>query len=97
MASGYIAQTWEGTTAVSSVNVWHEVDSLREEIFENRRWFHQYPELSFEEYKTAAKVASLLRSYGIEEVWENIGKTGVVALIRGAHPGPCIALRADMV
>ena len=97
MASGYITQNWESTTAKFPVNIWHEVDELKEEIIENRRWFHQYPELSFEEHKTSAKVAALLKSYGIVEVWENIGRTGVVALVRGENPGPCIALRADMV
>ena len=40
----------------------------------NRRWFHAHPELSFEEYITAAKVSELLRSYGITEIFENIGK-----------------------
>jgi amidohydrolase len=63
----------------------------------NRRWFHANPELSFQEVKTAAKVAELLRSYGITELWEGVGRTGVVALIRGgAGAGPCIGLRADM-
>jgi hippurate hydrolase len=38
----------------------------------------------------------LLRSYGITEVFENIATTGVVAVIRGGQPGPCIGLRADM-
>lgn len=30
------------------------------------------------------------------EIFPNVGKTGVVALIRGGNPGPCIALRADI-
>lgn len=56
-----------------------------------------HPELSFEEVETAAHVASLLRSFGIEEVFERVGRTGVVAIVRGgAGPGQCIALRADM-
>jgi amidohydrolase len=55
-----------------------------------------YPELSFQEFKTALKIVECLRSYGIDEIWENVGRTGVVALIRGGHPGPCIALRADI-
>ena len=57
------------------------------------RWFHANPELSFEEYKTADKVVELLRSYGITEIWEQVGRTGVVALIRGENPGKCCALR----
>jgi amidohydrolase len=52
--------------------------------------------LSFQEFKTAAKVVEILKSYGITEIWEGVGRTGVVALIRGGREGPCIALRADM-
>ncbi|CAE7638651.1 cpsA2, partial [Symbiodinium microadriaticum] len=66
------------------------------EMYANRRWFHEHPELSFEEVNTAARIVELLKSYGISEIWEEIGRTGVVALIRGGQPGPCIALRADM-
>eukprot|EP00047_Mylnosiga_fluctuans_P019761 m.85794 g.85794 ORF g.85794 m.85794 type:complete len:398 (+) comp8254_c0_seq1:87-1280(+) len=73
-----------------------EVTALKAEIVENRRYFHAHPELSFQEVQTAAHVAALLRGYGITEIFEQIGKTGVVALIRGGAPGPCVALRADM-
>jgi amidohydrolase len=42
-------------------------------------------------------VTSTLPDIGIAEVWEGIGWTGVVGLIRGGRgPGPCVALRADM-
>ena len=73
-----------------------EVLAIQDEIVANRRWFHAHPELSFQEVKTAAKVAELLRSYGITEIWEGVGRTGVVGLIRGGKPGPCVGLRADM-
>jgi metal-dependent amidase/aminoacylase/carboxypeptidase family protein len=79
-----------------SVNIISEVHDLKDEIILNRRWFHANPELSMVEFITAAKVAELLRSYGISEVFEKVGQTGVVALIRGSEPGPCIGLRADM-
>ena len=65
-------------------------------LVENRRWFHQHPELSFKEFVTARKIAELLRGYGIPEVFEGIAVTGVVALIRGGRPGKCVALRADI-
>ena len=68
---------WDSCTCTSTVQVLPEVYAIKDEIVENRRWFHQYPELSFEELKTAAKVVSLLKSYGITEVYENIGRTGV--------------------
>lgn len=73
-----------------------EIGALRDEIIANRRHFHANPELCFKEHKTAARVAELLRSYGITEVWEGVGQTGVVAMIHGGRAGPCIALRADM-
>jgi amidohydrolase len=60
-----------------------------------RRDFHQHPELSNRETRTADVVAKRLRSYGLE-VKTGIAVTGVTALLRGAQPGPRIALRADM-
>jgi amidohydrolase len=60
-----------------------------------RRHFHQYPELSNRETKTAAKIAEHLRSLGIE-VETGVAHTGVVGLLKGGKPGPVIALRADM-
>lgn len=84
------------STAKSDVAVLSEVQALFPEIVENRRWFHAHPELSFQEVNTAARIAEILRGYGIEEVFEQVGRTGVVALIRGGSEGPCIALRADI-
>jgi len=73
------------------------VAALQDEMVAWRRKLHAAPELSFEERETAAFVAATLRSFGIAEVVEGVGRTGVVALIRGgAGDGECIALRADM-
>src|ERR1700733_3062498 len=60
-----------------------------------RRDIHQHPELGNREFRTAKLVADHLRKLGIE-VKEGVGKTGVVGILRGGKPGPCIALRADM-
>ncbi|MDX2183855.1 MAG: amidohydrolase [Gemmatimonadaceae bacterium] len=60
-----------------------------------RRDIHANPELSFEEVRTAALVAAHLKSLGLE-VQTNVGKTGVVGILRGGRPGPVVALRADM-
>lgn len=60
-----------------------------------RRDIHAHPELSFEETRTAALVAEHLRGLGIE-VQTEVGKTGVVGILRGGRPGPVVALRADM-
>ncbi len=60
-----------------------------------RRDFHEHPELSYEEVRTAGVVARHLRGLGLE-VRTGIAQTGVVGVLRGARPGPVIALRADM-
>jgi len=60
-----------------------------------RKQIHAWPELGFEEAKTSALVAEILRSLGLEPV-TGIGGTGVVAVIDSGQPGPVIGLRADM-
>ena len=60
-----------------------------------RRDFHMHPELGFQEVRTAGIVARELQNLGLE-VTTGVGKTGVVALIEGSHPGPTLLLRADM-
>jgi amidohydrolase len=70
-------------------------DKIESKCIEWRRNIHQNPELGNNEFRTAKLIASHLRSLGIE-VKEGVGKTGVVGILRGAKPGPCIGLRADM-
>lgn len=60
-----------------------------------RRDFHQYPELGFQEFRTSEIVAGELTSFGLE-VSRNIGKTGVIGLLKGKNPGKTILLRFDM-
>jgi amidohydrolase len=69
--------------------------SIEPKLIEWRRHFHQFPELSNREIKTAAKIADHLKSLGIE-VKTGIAHTGVVGILKGGKPGPVIALRADM-
>ncbi|WP_078550745.1 M20 family metallopeptidase [Litchfieldia alkalitelluris] len=59
-----------------------------------RRYLHQHPELSFQEYETAAFIANFYKELGIE-VRTNVGGNGVVAKVVGSKPGPTVALRAD--
>jgi amidohydrolase len=61
-----------------------------------RRDIHQNPELSNREVRTAALVAEHLRALGLEEIRTGLAHHGVTAVLRGAKPGPRIALRADM-
>ena len=79
-----------------SLNIHPAVEALYPEMVSNRRWFHAHPELSFEEVETAAYVTAELRKIGLTEIYEKVGLTGVVGVIRGQNAGPTIGLRADM-
>ncbi len=70
-------------------------DKIEQKIIDWRRDFHKNPELGNSETRTAAIVAKHLKALGIE-VQTGVAKTGVVGLLKGALPGPTIALRADM-
>lgn len=71
-------------------------EALRGQLVTQRRDFHMHPELSNREERTARVVAERLRAIGLEDVKINVAKHGVTALLRGAKPGPVIAVRADM-
>ncbi|MEE9320505.1 MAG: M20 aminoacylase family protein [Granulosicoccus sp.] len=74
------------------------LDNLLPEITAWRHELHQHPELGFEVHRTAAFVAAKLREFGIDEVVEGIGQTGVVGVIHGRSrdSGKVVGLRADM-
>ena len=69
--------------------------NIEDKVIEWRRDFHQNPELSNREFKTAEKIASYLKSLGIE-TQTGIAKTGVVGILKGDKPGKTVALRADI-
>ena len=68
---------------------------LQQQVVDWRRDFHQHPELSNREERTAKVVAEELRKMGLQPK-TGIAHHGVVAIIKGGRPGPKIALRADM-
>ena len=70
-------------------------DALEPEVIALRRHFHQYPELSNREFETAKRIAKELQAMGLEPE-TGIASTGVVAILKGAKPGPLVALRADI-
>jgi amidohydrolase len=80
------------TTLAASTPVDAALDA---QVIAWRRDLHQHPELGHRETRTAGMVAEHLRSLGLE-VREGIAGTGVSAVLRGALPGPRLALRADM-
>jgi amidohydrolase len=63
-----------------------------------RRDLHAHPELGFEEFYTSGRVTEALKVCGVDEVHTGIGKTGVVAVIKGQSTasGRMVGLRADM-
>ncbi|MEP6710773.1 MAG: amidohydrolase [Ferruginibacter sp.] len=69
--------------------------AIQPKLIEWRRHIHQNPELGNREFKTAAYIVEHLKNLGLE-IQTGVAKTGVVAILKGGKPGPCIALRADM-
>lgn len=73
-----------------------DLDSYHEDTLAIRRHLHQHPEPSFEEKETAAFLLAKLKSYGIDDIREQVGNGyGMVATIHGSKPGLTIGLRAD--
>ena len=72
------------------------IDRTEQRVIDWRRHIHANPELSYQETQTAAYIAEQLRAMPGIEVRTGLAKTGVKAVLRGAQPGPVIALRADM-
>jgi amidohydrolase len=71
------------------------IDKIEPKCIAWRKDIHQHPELGNREFRTAKLIADHLKQLGFE-VKEGVAKTGVVGILRGGKPGPCIALRADM-
>ena len=82
-----------GLTAQQSIQ--QDILEIEDKLIEWRRDFHQNPELSNREFKTAEKIAKHLTDIGLK-VETNIAKTGVVAILEGDQPGKVIAIRADI-
>jgi amidohydrolase len=68
---------------------------MEPQIIAWRRHLHQYPELSFQEEKTPAMIADILRELQFDEVRTGVGGRGVVGVLHGGKPGATVALRAD--
>lgn len=76
--------------------VLNSIAEMAEEMKAWRRYLHARPELGLDCHETASFVAERLRAFGVDEIHEGIGRTGIVALIGGRGPGRTIGLRADM-
>jgi len=95
MKKSLILLTFAPMLSMAQSNLDKSVASIRDSVITWRRAIHQHPELSNREFKTSAFVADHLKKLGLE-VHTGVGKTGVVAILRGGKPGPVVALRADM-
>jgi len=84
--------------AATHAGVYRRLVDWHGELSAFRRDLHAHPELGFEERRTAGRVVEALRVAGVDEIHENIGKTGVVGLVHGRRRASKrgIGLRADM-
>ena len=75
-----------------------QIAQFHPELTAFRRDLHAHPELGFEEVYTGARVKEALKVCGVDEVHDGIGRTGIVAVIRGQGRGSAsmVGLRADM-
>lgn len=87
------------TSIYSQSTDYNKVDQFAKEIektiIDLRRSFHQNPELSNREFKTAETIAGIMTQMGFK-VDTGIAKTGVVAVLDSGRPGPTVGLRADI-
>ncbi len=94
-AASLVGQVVEPYPGVLASDIERLSSQIESEVIAWRRDIHQNPELGNREFRTSALVADHLRSLGLP-VQTGVAHTGVVALLRGALPGPVVALRADM-
>lgn len=80
---------------ISRAYISNAANKIEQKVIDWRHDIHQNPELGNREFRTAELIATHLKSLGIE-VQTKVGVTGVVGILKGAQPGPVIALRADM-
>ena len=76
----------------------NRIAGMQDDITAWRRDLHAHPEILYETHRTSAIVADKLKEFGCDEVVTGIGRTGVVAVIKGKtdHSSKVIGLRADM-
>lgn len=72
-----------------------KTSTIEEAMIVWRRDFHMHPELGFDEHRTSARIAELLRDFGLE-VHQGIGGTGVVGVLQRGNGQKSVGLRADM-
>ena len=82
-------------SAITDAEINATVDRDASAMIELRHQVHQHPELSNREFETSKLVAERLRALGLD-VQTGIAHTGVVGVLKGAKPGPVIAVRSEL-
>ncbi|WP_339289039.1 amidohydrolase [Ureibacillus sp. FSL K6-0786] len=80
---------------IATKDIVAEAKAIESQIVSWRRYLHQYPELSFQEYETAKYIEERLSEIEGISIQTNIGKTGIIATISNGE-GKTVAVRADM-
>ena len=96
-----MSETASTSRLSASGRAFAHITQFHPELTEFRRDLHVHPELGFEEVYTAKRVADALKLCGVDEVHTQIGKTGVVGVVKGElgkarASQRMIGLRADM-
>lgn len=74
-----------------------EIEGRKEQLIALRRDFHRYPELSFQEKRTASVIEAQLHNLNLEEVRSGLnGVHAVVGTLKGGRPGRTVLIRADI-
>ncbi len=88
------AQSISASSLASAIDA--AAQSIDAQVISWRRDIHEHPELGNREFRTSKLVIDHLRNLGFDEIRTEVAHTGVVGLLKGALPGPVVALRADM-
>lgn len=70
------------------------IHSVEPYVIDQRRYFHENPELSWKEFNTSKRIQEELRKMDIPFITGC--KTAVVGIIKGENPGPTLGIRADI-
>ena len=71
-----------------------EIAALTDDMIALRRDFHRHPELGLHEVRTSQIVVDYLQNLGLEV--RRCAGTGVIGVLKGAHPGKTVLMRCDM-
>ena len=88
----------QGSRLKAGGRAFAHIAQFHPELTALRRDLHAHPELGFEEVYTGKRVVEALKVCGVDEIHQGIGRTGIVAVIRGRSvaSGAMVGLRADM-